>query len=340
MHLPTKLLKILTILIPATLFTLTLIYLYNYHDICLPHTIICSYRHIKLHPFTSTPLPPIEDATSLIPKKIWYKLTAAGLSDKSQVFDATCLNQNPHYRHEFLTELQAETYVREHYSEERRDIVEVFMLLRIPIVRADLLRYLILYKEGGVWSDLDVSCGEQYGNMNKWVPNRYKNVTGLVLGLEFDCAIVCPASRVPVSEQGRIRTQFASWMIMAAPKSPHMKVVIEDILTEVNYTASWNGVEVDELTLEMIGDVVDFSGPKRLTTSVVKSMGREMGEAINDSHFTGLKEPKLLGDVLLLPGNAFAASQNGFPKDQGPALVTHHYAGTWKNEFGGELPDP
>jgi hypothetical protein len=41
----------------------------------------------------------------------------------------------------------------------------------------------------------------------------------------------------------------------------------------------------------------------------------------------------------MLPGNSFGALQSGFPKNQGPALVTHHYAGSWKNEKGGETED-
>jgi hypothetical protein len=58
---------------------------------------------------------------------------------------------------------------------------------------------------------------------------------------------------------------------------------------------------------------------------------------IDDRNISGLKVPKLIGDVLVMPGNAFAASQSGFPEDQGPRLVTHHYAGTWKNDKGGEV---
>ena len=40
--------------------------------------------------------------------------------------------------------------------------------------------------------------------------------------------------------------------------------------------------------------------------------------------------PKLIGDVLIMPGVSFAASQNGYATDQGDALVTHHYEGSWK----------
>jgi alpha 1,6-mannosyltransferase len=54
-------------------------------------------------------------------------------------------------------------------------------------------------------------------------------------------------------------------------------------------------------------------------------------------NISGLLEPKLIGDVLILPGNSFGALQNGFPQNEGPTLVTHHYAGSWKNDHGGEV---
>jgi hypothetical protein len=42
------------------------------------------------------------------------------------------------------------------------------------------------------------------------------------------------------------------------------------------------------------------------------------------------KEPRLVGDVLVMPNNAFAALQAEYPTDRGPVLATHHYAGSWK----------
>jgi hypothetical protein len=51
---------------------------------------------------------------------------------------------------------------------------------------------------------------------------------------------------------------------------------------------------------------------------------------VDDRDFSGIKHPKLVGDVLIMPGVSFAAAQNGYPKDQGDALVSHHYEGSWK----------
>ena len=62
-----------------------------------------------------------------------------------------------------------------------------------------------------------------------------------------------------------------------------------------------------------------------------------------------LLEPKLAGDVLVLPGYSFAASANTYDEAMdvlwsvewsarvgGPPLLRHHYAGTWNNDKGGK----
>jgi len=214
--------------------------------------------------------------------------------------------------------------VKGHFAD-RPDLVDTYLRLPIPILKADLLRYLILYTEGGIWSDLDVSCEDVA--IQDWIPEQYRADAGLVVGLEFDWAW---------EDDNFLHSQFSSWTIMAKPGNPHM-LMVDDILEGMATKASDNNVPISGLTSEMVGEVVDATGPKRMTRSIVKSMELVLGDMVDDRNISGIKEPKLMGDVLILPGNAFAASQSGYPHDQGPMLVTHHYAGTWKNEHGGEM---
>jgi alpha 1,6-mannosyltransferase len=261
-----------------------------------------------------------------IPEKIWYKLGPKGLSKDAKQWIDSCLTKNPTFRHEFLTDSSGDYYVQEYFSY-RRDIVDTYLSLSVPILKADMLRYLILFAEGGMWSDLDVSC-EDTKSIREWVPDQYKEDTNLVVGLEFDWAW---------ENDNFLHSQFASWTILARPGSPHMLQTIDDIISGVKQKADEHHVEIKDLTYEMVGEVVDMTGPKRMTRSIVSSLEKILGRTIDDRDISGLKEPKLIGDVLILPGNSFGASQNGNPKDQGPKLVEHHYAGTWKNDHGGEL---
>jgi len=293
--------------------------------ITLDHTISVTPAPITITITSGTKTQTSLPTATAIPEKIWYKLGPKGLSDDTKGWISSCLDKNPSYQREFLTDASGDHYVKAHFAN-RPDIVDAFLQFSIPILKADLLRYLILYAEGGVWSDLDVSCEE--GSIQDWVPEQYKADAALVVGLEFDW---------DWEDDNFLHSQFASWTIMAKRGSPHMMMVVDDILENMHTKAEENNVPISGLTMEMVGEIVDATGPKRMTRSIVKSMELVLEDTVDDRNISGLHEPKLIGDVLILPGNAFAARQSGYPSDQGPTYVEHHYAGTWKNDHGGEL---
>ncbi|KAF2726566.1 hypothetical protein EJ04DRAFT_571154 [Polyplosphaeria fusca] len=263
-------------------------------------------------------------APTEIPKKIWYKLGSQGLGDKAREWTDTCINKNPNYRVEFVRDQAADAYVVKEYAD-RPDIVETYMNLSVPILKADLFRYLVLYNEGGIWSDLDVTC--EGPPIDEWIPEQYKEAAGMVVGWEYDCGY----------EPTFIR-MFQTWWLMSKPRQPHMMMVIEDILEGVRNKTREHNVAVSELNMDMVENVIKFTGPKRVTDSVLKSLEITMGQPTPWEEISHLEQPKLLGDVLIMPGYAFALGSNGCQKDLdlGPQLVRHHYAGSWKNTKGGE----
>ncbi|TGO26383.1 hypothetical protein BPAE_0061g00550 [Botrytis paeoniae] len=162
--------------------------------------------------------------------------------------------------------------------------------------------------------------------MDDWVLEEHRTAN-LVVGLEFD---------YDYQEDIAMYSQFASWTIMAKPRSPHLMQVINDILDELNEIARRNEVSIEGIELSMISDVVDITGPKRMTWGIIKSLKEILGRELDDRDVGELRSARLIHDVLILPGNAFAGTQNGFKKEKGKVFVNHHYAGTWKNKFGGE----
>ncbi|KAK0109533.1 hypothetical protein ONS95_002220 [Cadophora gregata] len=272
---------------------------------------------------TASPLP--TPTATAIPQKLWYKTGPKGISEASGQWINSCLWNNPSYRREILTDFSANTYVEAFYNH-RPDILNTYLALSVPILKADFLRYLILLAEGGIWSDLDVSCSTV--PISGWIPEQYQQDAAVVVGLEFDNDYW--------GHDEYLRTQFASWTIMAKPGSPHIEMVIQDVMRDLKDTANENNVSIAGLTFDMISDVVDVTGPKRMTRSIVRSLELQLKEPIGDKNTSGLFEPRLLGDVLILPSAAFAARQADYPTDRGPVLVSHHYAGSWKNDHGGE----
>lgn len=125
---------------------------------------------------------------------------------------------------------------------------------------------------------------------------------------------------------------------MATPNSPHVWVVVEDCIEAVLEKAQEHQIGVADLKLDIIGDVVDFSGPRRLTRGILKSLSSTVKTNIGNDNISHVAEPLLIDDVLVMPDYALANSMNQQYGDKGPGqiLVMHHYAGSWKNPFGGE----
>lgn len=283
------------------------------------------------------------DINNEIAKRIWFKLGPNGLSDDAQKWTATCLQQNPGYEARFLTDVDADAFVDARFAAARPDIADTYRALTVPIIKADLLRYLLLYAEGGVWFDTDISCEgipiDQWGVVsagsatNTTLEQRRgaRARASLVVGWEFDVGISYEFQR-----------QFVTWAVVAQKReTPHLLAVVDDIVSSIHETADNQNLTVAQLRMDNIPDVVDFTGPVRFAKSIMRSLGLDSEE---EKAYHQILEPKLAGeDVLILPGYALAASVNEYePKDSasvGPALVVHHYAGSWKNDFGGEKKD-
>ncbi|KAJ6179656.1 hypothetical protein N7519_010117 [Penicillium mononematosum] len=296
--------------------------------------LLCLFFILYYHPMRqATPEGPstydpsregLQPASPRIPEKIWYKVGPKGLSDQSHEWLDDCLHKNPAHRAQIMTDDTGDQYVQQNYRD-RPDIVDAYLSLTVPILKADFLRYLLLFAEGGIWADLDVSCGDV--PIREWIPETLRAKAGLVVGWEFD-----------VGWGENFIRQFESWTIMAAPGSPHLLMVIDDIMDGIRQKTEEYRVPISELTLDMTGDVIDFTGPRRLTSGVLKSLELARNETIDMASISNLLEPVLLDDVLILPGYSFAASANHYGNENvtGPSLVQHHYAGSWKNHNGGE----
>ncbi|KAK6840017.1 glycosyltransferase family 32 protein [Apiospora arundinis] len=269
-----------------------------------------------------SPSPPQPTAPAAMPEKLWYKLGPAGLRGDLKDYVQSCTFSNPGYESEFMTDATGDAFVKQYFAS-RPDIVDAYLAITIPIIKADLLRYMILYQHGGIWNDLDVSCEVP---ISQWVPDEFKAKANIVVGLEFDVDIWV--------------RQFASWTIMAKAQSPHMLTVVEDCLDYLRGKAKERTVRMQDLKLDMLDDIVDVSGPRRLTRGILKSVSKTLNQNVGNGEISKVTEPRLIGDVLVLPDYAFADSMNQEHGDKkvGRKLTVHHYAGSWKNADGGEKP--
>lgn len=268
--------------------------------------------------------PPTTSATPIytLPDKVWHSAKFDNLSENQREWTGSWTRKNPSFRQELLTDRSAEAFVRAHYFKTRPDIVEVYEALLIPILRADLFRYLVVLAEGGIWGDLDTSCEK---DVSDWVPLEYRNENiDMIVGLEFDIEWRGAGAEVA--------SQFCNWVFVGRKSSRNLQIIVDTVLNKLKGIAKANAVGIDGITLEMLSDVVEVTGPKIMTVAIMESLGQLLGRTVDDRDFAHTKRPKLVGDVLIMPGVSFAALQNGNPTDQGDPLVTHHYEGSWKKE--------
>ncbi|PYH97056.1 hypothetical protein BO71DRAFT_396499 [Aspergillus ellipticus CBS 707.79] len=268
--------------------------------------------------------PPLNNNTAIpgITNKVWHSSKTTRLSDDQIKWVTSWTKKNPSFNHDLLTDASGDAFVRSHYSHTRPDIVDVYSALPIPILKADLLRYLIVLAEGGIWSDLDVTCDKDVAH---WVPEEFKDQTiDMIVGLEFDLEWR--------GTETQVASQFCNWVFAARPSSRNLQVVVDAVVRKLIEIAAMNHVPMEKLALDMLPiDVVDVTGPKIMTIALLGGLQQLLGRPVDDRDFHAIKSPKLVGDLLIMPGNAFASAQNGYPKDQTDVLITHHYAGSWKD---------
>jgi len=106
---------------------------------------------------TTTSAPKATPSATAFPEKIWYKLGPRGVTEQARTWIDSCLDINPTHTSKFMTNLSGDAYVKEHFAH-RPEIMDTFLALPFPILKADFFRYLLLFNEGGIYFDLDVSC--------------------------------------------------------------------------------------------------------------------------------------------------------------------------------------
>jgi hypothetical protein len=99
--------------------------------------------------------------------------------------------------------------------------------------------------------------------------------------------------------------------------------------------AQTQGKPIAELEFDF-DDVLSGTGPSAFTDAFLAEMSETAGEAITWEAFHGLTESKLVGGVLVLPAEAFAAASghsHSGNHDGRQALVRHHYhASMWPSQ--------
>lgn len=264
------------------------------------------------------------------PQKIWqlWKVNSFAISDDERRRVRPWAELNPGHRYELLSDTNEEDYVATAYGPEgfnRTDIVDWYRSVKDRIVRADVLRYLIMYAEGGVYADIDV---EALQPISRWVPEHYnvKDVD-MVIGIEVDQP---DFAHHPIL--GPRSMTFCQWTFMSKPRHQVMLKLVEHIMTWLAKVAEERGSTVSNVKLDFT-DIISGTGPTAFGRAMLEYMSQEAGHTVTWDTFHNIVESKLVSGILVLPVEAYAAGQGH--SDSGThstrrALVKHHYhASKW-----------
>lgn len=269
---------------------------------------------------------PLIASTPIIPRKIWqtWKIGPLAFEQRESDTAKTWPAVNPSYRYEVLTDQNADQYVEWHYGVHgfnRPDIIDIWKQLKITIIKADLLRYLIMYAEGGVYADIDV---ESIRPIERFIPERYdEQEVDMIIGVEID-----EPAWVDHPVLGSKCMSFCQWTFAAKPRLPVMMRLIENIQDWLHDLSRQKGVPISELKLDF-NEVISGTGPSAFTAAVLDQMtAQNNGKKVTWDLFHNLMESRLQNGILVLNVEAFAAGQGH--SDSGnhgsrAALVKHHY---------------
>lgn len=149
----------------------------------------------------------------LIPKIIWqtYKTSYENMPEYAKDATKTWQDMNPDYEYRYMSDDQVYDFVLDNFGQDMLDLIKSF---KVPVMRADLWRYLIIYVYGGIYADLDTLS---QAPIEDWIPDD----ASMVIAPENDL-------------------HYVQWCFAATPKHPAIKSVINLVLErcseEIDYT--------------------------------------------------------------------------------------------------------
>ncbi|KAI5462820.1 hypothetical protein BGZ63DRAFT_402179 [Mariannaea sp. PMI_226] len=278
----------------------------------------------SLHLGGFSPKPENNDTTtSLIPQKIWQVMLRS-VDPHALREMPTWLAKNMDYQYTLLGDKKSDEFVQKNFAKEPR-LIEVYSKLQNIGMKVDLLRYLLMYIEGGVYADIDVAAVRP---VDTWVPEHLRGTIKLIVGPEFDRLGGGAWAGMPYY------VQFGQWTVAAAPRHPVFRTLIDRALQGIEDLIADSGVPIEEFKPSNNNQVLNSTGPIAFTETVFKYMQTFDSNLTDTQNLSAMKESRVYGDVLVLTIDGFGTGQvhsgsshNGTMPES--ALVHHKFWSSW-----------
>ncbi|QRV86322.1 glycosyltransferase family 32 protein [Ceratobasidium sp. AG-Ba] len=245
------------------------------------------------------------------------------------------------YTHYFFDDVKADKWVADVFN--GTEIGLVWDIFGPGIKRSDLLRYLLVMVEGGIYSDIDTIRLKSISNWGSGADVKGPEMTGppsVFVGVEADVG-----TRSDWHKWWPRPLQCTQWTFSAAPLHPILIDTVRRIhyVTAVveahkNATASegsgqnkshWLGREL--LREDGSVSVMEWTGPGVFTDSVIRYLASK--HQITWPALKNLRKPVRFGDLMVLPVTGFSPGVGMFGAGETSdreAMVHHLFAGSWK----------
>ncbi|KAL7903735.1 glycosyltransferase family 32 protein [Trichoderma velutinum] len=271
----------------------------------------------------------------LIPQKIWQILLPKtqmddhyGFVKDTKILQCTTswLALNIDYAYTLVGKRRSDDFVQSYFTYDPR-IDKAYNAITNVGMKSDLLRYLILDIEGGVYTDTDTIALKPIDN---WVNPNLQDQVRLVVGIEYDRRDGDEWNEIPHW------LQFCQWTIAAAPGHPVFRKMVAHILQSLEALSHAYKLPIDQIHPTNF-EILNSTGPAAWT-DVVFEILQEHDPSLNSTKdLSFMTEPRLYGDILVLPIDAFGMGQahsNSTNDGTIPtsALLRHQFHGSWRED--------
>lgn len=170
-----------------------------------------------------------------IPKIIHQTYKSQTLPQEIEPIVAQLKALNPTWEYRFYTDDDILNYIKTHFDEK---ILTAYQKIN-PIygtARADLFRYLVLYREGGVYLDIKSTCIYPLDDVIKdddvFVTAHWQNDKGQ----RWENAGI----HQTLTKLGLSYGEYQQWFIVCKKNSPIMKAVIDDVVHNILTYRAWH----------------------------------------------------------------------------------------------------
>ncbi|KAM5346117.1 hypothetical protein ACJ41O_009122 [Fusarium nematophilum] len=264
---------------------------------------------------------PAQSNAGHIPKQIWqiFFPPEGGDTHNQLRYLPDWIHNAPSFAYTLVGSEIGDAIVKDHFDAE---ILDAYRLVRNPAMKSDLLRYLLLWAKGGYYSDLDTKPVKP---LEEWLPAQLAPKIRLIVAPEHDDG-VHSGGKWPHP------VQFCQWTIAAAPGHPALGRMIQRAVVGLQDLVAKQDIGIDRLSPSN-GQVWNATGPPAWTEVIFEAIQKAAPDIASYKDLSRLAEPRVFGDILLLPLDAFMTLSNEMRVLEGAGqhqLVHHDFAGAWK----------